>query len=89
LKNYNPDFIKNYPQFHSHLGTIVEQRNIFAHYPINTTSEAIEKFKTHKWVHFMKFKNTLQTLAYSEESVKKLINLIYDYTEAIQKLTQK
>jgi hypothetical protein len=67
IERHNPDFKKQYPNYIKDLVTIIEKRNILAHYPLDSSDAALRKYKSSSELYFMKFKNV------TEKVTKKII----------------
>jgi hypothetical protein len=56
VDEYAPDFRKAYPKFTTEFKHIIEERNVFAHYPVDFSKESLENYETNKVVTFVKLK---------------------------------
>ena len=82
IKDYKK-FLEENKHFNSDLQEISKQRNIFAHYPLNTLEKGKELFKKNKIVTFIKFKNSTDFEAYDIDSVNRFLKKVSDVTLAI------
>lgn len=86
--------MKNY---YSDIKSIIEDRNVFAHFPIDQTASALQEFNSKKALRFLKFKNSkentlkkLQLVNYKSYTPKQLgiiIDKLEIYAEEIKKMT--
>jgi len=74
-EKYNPGFIQNNPSFHKDLGTIIEHRNIFAHYP----------FTEGDTEGMLKLRNNFEIIEYSKEKLEEIQELMDKYIQIFSK----
>jgi hypothetical protein len=65
LNKHHPNIEKEYPNLFPYLVKIIEQRNIFAHYLLDTSKAALKRYP--KEIGFVKFKNETSTIWYNNE----------------------
>lgn len=75
-----PEFIKKNPKWNNDLTEIMQQRNIFAHFALDTRKESIIDFSKNKTIGFAKFKNEQTVILYNDEKMLKLVSMINKYT---------
>jgi hypothetical protein len=80
-----PEFKIKHPSWFSDLEKIMQQRNIFAHYPLSTNIEAEREFLNGK-IGFAKFKGDVSILYYSKHDIHNLTTMIIKYVSAFRKL---
>jgi hypothetical protein len=100
LENYYTDFIVSHPDLISDTLMIVEERNIFAHYPIDVSNEAKEKFNKDGSLRIQRIKNKkvkekgetkqkhylMQHRDLGNKEINLLIKIMYDCRDTIQEL---
>lgn len=82
-------FKTKYPNFNKHLKEIIENRNIFAHYPVDLSNYALSHYKKDKTITLLKFKNVkdqitnknklINRVQFTNKEITVLIDKIYDY----------
>ncbi|MFZ4101202.1 MAG: hypothetical protein ACOYKR_04555 [Sphingobacterium thalpophilum] len=68
LKKHQPTFEKEYPELFPFLNSIIENRNIFAHYLLDTSKEALKRYPND--IGFVKYKNDTVTIWFNNEQLK-------------------
>ena len=96
VDKYNPEFKREHKKYSSILTKIIEWRNVFAHYPIDITDEAVKTFEEKKLITFIKHKNSddnlekvmtlVNHLILTNEQVINFTKVIYDMRDAISKI---
>ncbi len=80
-----PDWVKKYPKFKNSLIKIIEQRNIMAHYLLNTGDEAIKEMEN--TMDFINFRDNMEVESFDKKRQANLIKLIeiciYEVNELI------
>jgi hypothetical protein len=82
IEKYNPDFLKEYPSFHSDIKKIIEHRTVFAHYPADTTITGVERFKNTRMPETSKIVYA-SIPSSSNEDINSILMGIHTYTTAI------
>ncbi|BFG69623.1 hypothetical protein KACHI17_05040 [Sediminibacterium sp. KACHI17] len=86
IDNYYTKWLAKYPDFNAAIKDISDERNIFAHYTMDTTLEGIDYMVNSRNVVFIKFKNQRERIEYSEQRINELIGKISKWAEAIAEL---
>ncbi|HEV8284383.1 MAG TPA: hypothetical protein VGQ09_08735 [Chitinophagaceae bacterium] len=94
VDKYNPEFKNEYKQYFKDLVQLCEERNIFAHYPVDFSEQSIINFRDHKVVTFVKLKNVTQegdiklvnVRAMPEDAVNTILGQMIKYIQALKKL---
>jgi len=90
VDQYNPEFKKEHPNHNADLKRFVEQRNIYAHYPVDFSEDAIKKYKDETTFTFVQLKNSKASLVkridINERTFHKLIDDMNVYFTALKKL---
>jgi hypothetical protein len=76
LKKHHKEFHNNNKAFLEDLSYIIKQRNVLAHYLTDRSDEAIQRFKDKSEVGFIRFKEVTETVYYSEDVIKSIIDKI-------------
>lgn len=84
VKKINPGWIKKYPKFRNDLIHIIEQRNIMAHYLLNTGTDAIDKMENK--MDFINFRDNIEIEEFTKERQAILIKKIEDCANAVAEL---
>lgn len=92
----NPDFLKKYPGYFNDFLKIVDDRNVFAHYPLHTLWNGVEKFVNDNRIEYIKFKHRkeqgaielIQMKGFTDNDVNKLLTDILNYTDEIMTLIE-
>ncbi|MDQ3843634.1 MAG: hypothetical protein M3342_06415, partial [Bacteroidota bacterium] len=58
ILKYNHEFKTAFPSFRNDINEIIEERNIFAHYPTDFSKEAIEEFEKEGIITLVKLKSS-------------------------------
>jgi hypothetical protein len=58
VDEYNPEFRKSQPKYTAGLKRIIEERNFFAHLPVDFSKEALSAYEKEGIVTFVKLKNS-------------------------------
>lgn len=82
VENKCPIFFKLHPTLNKDLAYIIEQRNVLAHYLIDTTEDAINATE----VGFLKMKNKTTRVEFSLEKIENLYKLLEFYGNEIKNL---
>ena len=45
VRKYSPEFVTNNPDFHKEIIKLIEERNVFAHWPVDFSEQAISDFR--------------------------------------------
>jgi tRNA G18 (ribose-2'-O)-methylase SpoU len=75
LEKYNPEFLKVNENILKDITTIIEHRNIFAHYWLVTSDEMVKWAAEGKTV-FIRFKNTIDYIEYDKDKMAEIFNKI-------------
>jgi hypothetical protein len=96
IEKYNRPFMDEYSDFNKDIQNIIEHRNVFAHFPANTTPSGVELFKKVGVVAFLKFKNSKMPVtkeivyarqpSYTNDEINLILKGIHTYTMAIHKM---
>lgn len=81
LETENPAFLKKHPNFLKNITEIIKERNIVAHYWLNTSDEAISKIETEPTIELIKFKNVISGIVYNDAKIKKILLMIKECIE--------
>ena len=65
---------------------IMKDRNIFAHYPLDTRPESFNEYKNSNRIGFTRFRNKIEVIYYSDEDLHKKTSLIVKYIAEFRKL---
>lgn len=77
LKMHNPEFLDVNKDLSKEITEVIEERNIFAHYPNAFDNNAVNDYKNHGIIVFFKFKNA------TEKETKKIgLLTIFTYSES-------
>jgi len=76
------EFFRAHPTLNKDLSFIIEQRNILAHYTIDTTDEGLDAID----VGFLKVKNKQLRVPFSQEKIQDLYQKLTFYAKAISSL---
>jgi hypothetical protein len=81
---YHTDFIKDNPTINSDIKQIVETRNIFAHYLLDSTENGIKEFaKGTGLIGFIKFNNKRVIKQYNVKGIANHLQMIDSYIEKL------
>ena len=80
----NPDWVIKYPKFKKDLIHIIEQRNIMAHYLLNTGSDAIETMEDK--MDFINFRDNVEIESFTKPRQADLIKKIEECMSAVEDL---
>ena len=83
LKKHKKNFVSKYFAIFSDLKNLNEERNIVAHYLLDTSPEGIERYIKDKSFGFVKFRNSTETIWRTNEYYLKFHLLHVKYIEAI------
>jgi hypothetical protein len=72
IDKYNPDFKKANPKYANVLKKIIEERNVFAHYPVDFSDEALAAYERDATIIFVKLKNSSE---YKDAEGEKIASL--------------
>jgi hypothetical protein len=76
------DFFRKYPTLNKDLSYIIEQRNILAHYQIDSTVDGLDSIE----VGFLKVKNKQLRVPFTKEKIEDLYHKMGFYANAIKEL---
>lgn len=86
FKKHKKAFIRKHPGIFRELIKINQERNIVAHYLLNTSESAVEKFVNKNEFEFVKFRNSTENLSRSQKDcdeyqilLSKNIKIMKDY----------
>ncbi len=79
FKKHHIDLIKSVPEIFSNLKSLNEERNIVAHYLLDTSEEGRKAFNDFAKIGFVKFRNSTETLWRSNDDVNKWHKLTRKY----------
>jgi hypothetical protein len=87
----NPEFRTNFPKFPTQLKLIIEERNVFAHYPADFSPHAVETFKERGVIKFVKLKNSKNhgltgVREIAEETINITLQVMAYYADALKNL---
>lgn len=68
FEKQNPSIYVENPKMFNEITALIEQRNVLAHYMLDTTSEAFDKYKK-DYIGFVKFKHNTKTIWYTYEEL--------------------
>ena len=94
VDKYNPEFKESNKQYSKDLTVLCEERNVFAHYPVEFSQKALKNYVDHNVVTFVKLKNVNQSgnaslvneRHMSEESVNAILDKMGKYIILLRKL---
>jgi hypothetical protein len=89
MKKHHPDWCKKFPDINKELQTIGEQRNIFAHYMLDTRPIGVKEFASNKKLGFVEIKNDVKPVYYTQEQLVGKHALIKKYIKALMDLNTK
>lgn len=82
IKSHYPSFSKENPTFSTDIKKIIEDRNIMAHYLLDTRDEAVNDID----LGFYRLRNHSERTPYSESRIIEILQLLHKYQIALQKL---
>ena len=53
VRKYSPEFVTNNPDFHKEIIKLIEERNVFAHWPVDYSEQAISDYENEKSVTYV------------------------------------
>lgn len=93
IDKYDSDFKSKKPRFSKELKEIIENRNIFAHYPVDLSNSSLLLYKESRSITLLKFKNMkdeetntvklLNRIKYTDKQITALVDSIYDYIDIL------
>ncbi|MCW3106442.1 MAG: hypothetical protein JWQ09_948 [Segetibacter sp.] len=86
-RDYNDTYIAN-KQVFKNIEYIMKERNILAHYLLDTSEAGIDKFIATKELEFVKFKGKTENIEYKDEKFDSLKKRIESTRKAIESMTQ-
>lgn len=84
FRKYQKNFISNFPAVFSDIKKLNEERNIVAHYLLDTSDDGQEKMRKENKIGFVKFRNSSETLWRDQEDINKWHLLLVKYINALQ-----
>jgi len=81
INKHEPTFKAQFPKYAKELQEINEFRNILAHYMLDTTPDGVTKFVDTGNLRYMKFKNDISFLEYSDSQYHEILDLVKIYIE--------
>lgn len=87
IKKDKPDFVKKHPYLKKDLIYIAEQRNILAHYMLNSSDDGINNHDSH--IEFVNFKGERKIIRFEEKTQIDLISKIEKSIISINSLNVK
>ena len=86
IDNFQKDWGKKYSNFNADLGKLYDERNILAHYPLDTSPEGIDYIHKSGKVLLIKFKNKTNREEFDEVRINKNLKQALNYSTAIGEL---
>ena len=94
VNKYDPEFKQANPKFAKDLDSIIEQRNAFAHLPIDVSETAIQSYRQDAQLQLIRFKNFSESgethfaksFIYTEKAINNLIQYMHYYYNELLKL---
>src|SRR5450755_4530417 len=84
IDKYKMDFVAKYPNYNKDIVDLIQHRNIFAHYLLDTTNAGVIKFREDGTIGFLKFKNSMEVGEYSVANLEKIRNDLHKYMNAFR-----
>jgi hypothetical protein len=84
ISQHNPEFYIQNPEFENDIEEIRIKRNIVAHQYLNTSSDAIDRFKTTGSIYFLKLKDKMKLDEFNDEKLDNILKKIYSCIEAMK-----
>lgn len=84
FRKHQKSFISNFPSVFSDIKNLNEERNIVAHYLLDTSDDGQEKMIKENKIGFVKFRNSSETLWRGQEDINKWHLLLVKYINALQ-----
>lgn len=88
VKKYDKEWANKNQSILEKLEAIPKRRNSFAHYNLSTRIEDSEHFKNTSEITLIKFTNGITFKRYSKDYVQKLVDDIFECSQAIDKLNK-
>ncbi len=89
FKKHHNDLIKSVSEIFSDLKKLNEERNIVAHYLLDTSEDGRKMFNDFKKIGFVKFRNSTETLWRSNDDVNKWHELTRKYIRFMEEFLTK
>lgn len=98
VDKYNPEFKESNPRYFTDFVAIVEERNVFAHYPVELSEDALSTFQKDGSLILVQQKNKklnkkesvlLERTLLTEEGFNTSIKLMFHYINALNNLMDK
>lgn len=89
IETHNKETLKNHPKLFTDLTTILEQRNILAHYWLSTSQDSLDKIKINETVEYAKYKNKVSIISYDSKKIDTHLALIDKYITLFIALTKE
>ena len=94
IDKYNPEFKNANKQYSKDLTDLCEERNIFAHYPVEFSQQSLKNYTDHSVVTFVKLKNVshegnaslVNRRELSEAAVNAILDKMTKYIVILRKL---
>ena len=87
LERHNKEFIKKHPDIFKDIISVIEERNILAHYQLDTSAEGINKIDENKFV-LLKYKTSPEEIVFDRYRKDKILKLIAKCIKDINELLQ-
>lgn len=84
LKKVNPDWLLKYPTVNADLNDLIEERNRFAHYILNSNETNVDNYTGD--FELINFKNNIEIKPYNDIRISELEIKIEKYIKAINEL---
>lgn len=89
IKNNIKDFDSKFPLLNSELKKIMEERNVFAHYLLNSTIDGLTRYNERQIMSFIKFKGGRDIIEYNYEKVGGLFKRLDDVIDCLRQINQE
>jgi hypothetical protein len=83
FKKHKSDFVSNNPKIFSDIKKLIEERNIIAHYLLDTSENGKAMFDKENKIGFVKFRNSTETLWRSQTDYIEFHTLTANYISAM------
>lgn len=88
IKTYYPGFLERHSFITStHLQKLLEERNIFAHFPHEISTASIKDFERDKTIRLIKYKGSKTILKYSPSRIMEILKSMNTLSSLILELT--
>lgn len=88
IEKHNKEFAILNPQYHKEIRSLIEHRNIFAHYLLDTSEGVMKEIKSKKDIVFIKFDREHKLIKYTEKELFLLFAMLQKYGEEFATLIQ-